>query len=59
MTDPILIDDPTLAYGTQRVPSGLSLRVPAGSITALLGGQRRRQIHHFGGVARLRPRTIG
>jgi ABC-2 type transport system ATP-binding protein len=38
MTDPILIDDLTLAYGTQRVLSGLSLGVPAGSITALLGG---------------------
>ena len=38
MTDPILIDNLTLAYGTQRVLHGLSLRVPTGSITALLGG---------------------
>jgi ABC-2 type transport system ATP-binding protein len=38
MSDPILIDDLTLAYGTQRVLNGLSLRVPMGSITALLGG---------------------
>ena len=59
MSDPILIDDLTLAYATQRVLSGLSWRVPAGSITALLGGQRHRQIPHFGGVARLRQRTIG
>lgn len=35
---PILIEDLTLAYGTQRVLDGLSLRVPAASITALLGG---------------------
>lgn len=38
MTDPILIVDLTLAYGDHRVLNGLSLRVPAGSITALLGG---------------------
>ena len=38
MTDPILIDDLTCAYGTHVVLHGLSLRVPAGSITALLGG---------------------
>ena len=37
-TDSILIDDLTLAYGTHRVLDGLSLRVPAGTITALLGG---------------------
>ena len=37
-TDPILIADVTLAYGANRVLDGLSLRVPAGSITALLGG---------------------
>ncbi|WP_240500152.1 ABC transporter ATP-binding protein [Sphingomonas montana] len=36
--DPILIEDLMLAYGAQRVLDGLSLRVPAGSITALLGG---------------------
>jgi ABC-2 type transport system ATP-binding protein len=34
----ILIEGLTLAYGEQRVLDGLSLRVPAGSITALLGG---------------------
>lgn len=34
----ILIDGLTVAYGDQRVLDGLSLRVPAGSITALLGG---------------------
>jgi ABC-type multidrug transport system fused ATPase/permease subunit len=38
MTDPILIDDLTFAYDTHDVLDGLSLRVPAGSITALLGG---------------------
>lgn len=35
---PILIDDLMLAYGAHRVLDGLSLAVPAGSITALLGG---------------------
>jgi ABC-2 type transport system ATP-binding protein len=35
---PILIADLTVAYGRQRVLDGLSLRVGAGSITALLGG---------------------
>ena len=35
---PILIQDLHLAYGTHRVLDGLSLSVPAGSITALLGG---------------------
>jgi ABC-2 type transport system ATP-binding protein len=35
---PILIEDLTLAYGEHRVLDGLSLAVPAGSITALLGG---------------------
>ena len=38
MTEPILIDDLTFAYDTHDVLNGLSLRVPAGSITALLGG---------------------
>lgn len=37
-TDPILIEDLTLSYGTQIVLDRLSLAVPAGSITALLGG---------------------
>ncbi len=37
-TDPILIADLTLAYDGHHVLDGLSLRVPAGSITALLGG---------------------
>ncbi len=37
-TDPILIADLTLSYGTNVVLNGLSLQVPAGSITALLGG---------------------
>lgn len=37
-TAPILIDDLTLAYGTHIVLDRLSLAVPAGSITALLGG---------------------
>ena len=37
-TDPILIEELTLAYGTQVVLDRLSLVVPAGSITALLGG---------------------
>lgn len=37
-TDPILIDDLTIAYGTHVVLNQLSLAVPAGSITALLGG---------------------
>jgi ABC-2 type transport system ATP-binding protein len=36
--DPILINDLTLSYGTHTVLKGLSLAVPAGSITALLGG---------------------
>lgn len=35
---PILIDGLTLAYGEHRVLDGLTLQVPAGSITALLGG---------------------
>jgi ABC-2 type transport system ATP-binding protein len=38
VTDPIRIDDLTLAYGAHRVLDRLSLAVPAGSITALLGG---------------------
>ena len=37
-TDPILIDALTLAYGEHVVLDRLSLAVPAGSITALLGG---------------------
>lgn len=37
-TPPILIDDLTVGYGEQRVLDRLSLRVPAGSITALPGG---------------------
>ena len=37
-TPPILIDDLSVGYGEQRVLDRLSLRVPAGSITALLGG---------------------
>ncbi len=36
--DSILINDLTLSYGSHRVLDGLSLGVPAGSITALLGG---------------------
>jgi ABC-2 type transport system ATP-binding protein len=35
---PILIESLVLAYGEHRVLDGLSLQVPAGSITALLGG---------------------
>jgi ABC-2 type transport system ATP-binding protein len=35
---PIVIDDVTLAYGDHRVLDRMSLHVPAGSITALLGG---------------------
>lgn len=35
---PILIDGLMLAYGEHRVLNGLTLQVPAGSITALLGG---------------------
>ncbi|KTF68335.1 ABC transporter ATP-binding protein [Sphingomonas sp. HT-1] len=35
---PILLDQVTLAYGAHQVLDGLSLAVPAGSITALLGG---------------------
>ena len=38
VTDPIRIDDLTLAYGAHRVLDRLSLAVPASSITALLGG---------------------
>ena len=37
-TPPILINDLSVGYGEQRVLDRLSLRVPAGSITALLGG---------------------
>jgi ABC-2 type transport system ATP-binding protein len=37
-TDPILIEALTLAYGEHVVLDRLSLTVPAGSITALLGG---------------------
>ncbi|MET1756821.1 ABC transporter ATP-binding protein [Novosphingobium sp. RD2P27] len=36
--DPILAESLTLAYGAHRVLDELSLSVPAGSITALLGG---------------------
>jgi ABC-2 type transport system ATP-binding protein len=35
---PILLEDVTVAYGAQQVLRGLSLAVPKGSITALLGG---------------------
>lgn len=35
---PILLDNVMLAYGAQQVLCGLSLAVPGGSITALLGG---------------------
>ena len=35
---PVVIRDVTLAYGEHRVLDGLSLSVPEGSITALLGG---------------------
>jgi ABC-2 type transport system ATP-binding protein len=35
---PIVIDQVTLSYGAFRVLDGLSLTVPAGSVTALLGG---------------------
>ena len=35
---PIFIDQLTFSYGSNRVLDGLSLMVPAGSITALLGG---------------------
>ncbi len=35
---PIHVENLTLAYGDHRVLDGLTLRVPAGSITALLGG---------------------
>lgn len=38
MSDPILIHDLTLSYDKHVVLDGLSLTVPAGSITALLGG---------------------
>lgn len=34
----VLIEDLTLSYGDHRVLDGLNLSVPAGSITALLGG---------------------
>jgi ABC-2 type transport system ATP-binding protein len=34
----IVIDELVVSYGAHRVLDGLSLRVPAGSITALLGG---------------------
>ncbi len=34
---PILIDQLSLSYGAHRVLDGLSLTVPAGSVTALLG----------------------
>lgn len=37
-TPPIFINDLSVGYGEQRVLDRLSLRVPAGSITALLGG---------------------
>lgn len=35
---PILLQDVSVAYGAQQVLRGLTLDVPAGSITALLGG---------------------
>lgn len=34
----VLLQDVSLAYGAQEVLRGLTLSVPAGSITALLGG---------------------
>lgn len=37
-SQPILIDQMTLRYGTHRVLDGLTLAVPQGSLTALLGG---------------------
>lgn len=37
-TPPIAIDALTVTYGSHRVLDGLNLSVPAGSITALLGG---------------------
>lgn len=37
-TPPILIETVTVDYGSRPVLDGLSLSVPAGSITALLGG---------------------
>jgi len=38
MDEPIALEQVTLCYGAHRVLDGLSLSVPAGSITALLGG---------------------
>ena len=38
ITQPILIQELDLAYGAHQVLNGLSLTVPTGSITALLGG---------------------
>ena len=38
MAEPILLEQVALSYGAHRVLDGLSLAVPAGSITALLGG---------------------
>lgn len=38
MAEPISLEQITLSYGAHRVLDGLSLSVPAGSITALLGG---------------------
>ncbi|WP_331044056.1 ABC transporter ATP-binding protein [Sphingomonas sp.] len=61
-TDSILIDDLILAYGTHRVLDGLSLRVPAGSITALLGGNgagKSTTLSALLGFTRAQSGTIG
>nr|WP_184244760.1 ATP-binding cassette domain-containing protein [Novosphingobium chloroacetimidivorans] len=60
-TDPILISDLTLGYGTHTVLDGLSLAVPAGSITALLGGNgagKSTTLSALLGFARARTGTI-
>lgn len=57
----IVIEDLVLAYGSRRILDGLSLRVPARSITALLGGNgagKSTTLSALLGFARARSGTI-
>ena len=51
----VLLQDVSLAYGTQEVPRGLTLSVPARSIIALLGFHKRIRTSCCGYLFRDRP----